>query len=508
MITIDSTKKDPHFLSLEIQKLNVENQELRSEIKLLKEQLDLLKRKLFGKSSEKFIAEPSNVLYFPGFSPEETSIQPEEEIEIPAHKKRKAKSTPINTISYPDNLPVETQIIDLPEEKKMDASTGLPLICIGEDISNKLAFRTGSYFIKKIIVKKYAAAQNPDLGVITASLPDSVIYRCAVEESFLADVIVKKFCDHLPLYRQAEIRTRDEVYVSRQTLSSYVFRIATALKPLYECLVESVKVSKNVFVDETPVDVLAPGTGKTAQGYMMTLVGGESLDPSLRIYRFVSSRSHDDIMELLKDYKGVFHSDKYQAYEKLGKNSNRVWVPCFAHIRRKFEEAKSGDPNFRKEILLDIQRLYAIERDVKDLSPEERMKIRKELAAPIIDALIEKNKKKLFDNILPKSNLSKAIGYLLGLAPFLKNYIQHPFAGIDNNPAERALKLIVIGRKNWLFMGNEEGGEASAILYSFAQTCRALKINPHEYFEDILRRIQDHNFNKLHELLPQNWKKI
>jgi transposase len=495
-------------LEQENQILRLQNQKLEESVKLLSEQLEWMKRKLFGKSSERFVADPADAPYLPGFGPETAIVPTEEEIEVPAHKKRKAKSTPINTITYPDDLPVEIQILDLLEEEKIDQETGLPLVCIGEDVSRKLAFKTSTYFIKQIVRKKYALPQNPDMGIKTVELPDSVIPRCAVDESFLADVIVKKFCDHLPLYRQAEIRTRDEVYVSRQTLSSYLTRIATTLKPLYLCLAEAVKASGNVFVDETPVDVLAPGKGRTDQGYMMVLVGGQSLDPALRIYHFVSSRSHDDIMEILKDYEGFFHSDKYQAYEKLGKNPKRKWGPCFAHIRRKFDEAESGDRKFRQEVLLDIQALYAIEREVKDLSPEERMRIRQEKAAPIIDALIEKNKKMLEGNILPKSKLSKAIGYLLGLSPYLKNYILHPFAGIDNNPAERALKLVVIGRKNWLFMGSEGGGEASAILYSLAQTCRALKINPHEYFEDVLRRIQSHSFSKLDELLPQNWKKL
>ena len=491
-----------------LQDLTLENAALQETVKLLTEQLEWMKRKLFGKSSERFVADPADALYLPGFGPETAIVPVEEEVEVPAHKKRKAKSTPINTITYPDNLPIETQVLDLPEEEKIDKETGEPLICIGEDTSKKLGFKTGSYFIKVIIRKKYALAQNPDFGIKAPELPDSIIPRCAVDESFLADVLVKKFCDHLPLYRQAEIRTRDEVYVSRQTLSSYVLRIATTLKPLYLCLVEAVKASGNVFVDETPVDVLAPGKGKTDQGYMMVLLGGQSLDPALRIYHFISSRSHDEVMGILKDYKGVFHSDKYQAYEKLGKDPDRTWIPCLGHVRRKFEEAESGDRKFRQEVLLDIQALYAIEREVKALSPEERMKIREEKATPIIDSLIEKNKKMLSGNILPKSKLSKAIGYLLGLVPYLKNYTKHPFAGIDNNPAERALKLVVIGRKNWLFMGSEGGGEASAILYSLAQTCRALKINPHEYFEDVLRRIQSHSFSKLDELLPQNWKKL
>ena len=491
-----------------IQALNLENEALKAELKILTEQIHRLKRKLFGRSSEKFVPDSADILYLPGLAPQTTSDTPVQEIEVPGYKKRKAKSTPINTITCPDDLPVETQVIDLPEDKKIDPATGQALVCIGEDISKKLGYKTGSYFIKEIIRKKYAVSSHPELGVQTADLPDTIIPRCAVDESFLADIIVKKFCDHLPLYRQAEIRTRDEIYVSRQTLCSYVTRLAATLKPLYHCLIESVKASGNIFIDETPVEVLAPGKGKTDQGYMMCLVGGKSLDPSLKVYQFISSRKHEEVMSPLKDFKGVFHSDKYQAYEKLGKDPDKTWVPCFAHIRRKFKEAESGDPRLRQEVLLDIQALYAVEKEVKELSSEQRMQIRKEKASPIIDGLLEKTKKALSGNILPRSELSKAIGYLLGLSPYLKNYIRGPFAGIDNNPAERALKLVVIGRKNWLFMGSEGGGEASAIFYSLAQTCRALKINPQEYFEDIFRRIQSHSFNKLQELLPQNWEKL
>ena len=177
--------------------LLLENQELRNQNKLLQEQLDWMKRKLFGKSSEKFVPDSCDVLYLPGLFPEESQNQAEEEVEVPAHKKRKAKSTPINTITYPDDLPVETQVVDLSEEEKTDAATGLSLVCIGEDVSRKLAFKTGSYFVKEIIRKKYVLPQNPDAGIVAADLPDSVIPRCAVDESFLADVVVKKFCDHI-----------------------------------------------------------------------------------------------------------------------------------------------------------------------------------------------------------------------------------------------------------------------------------------------------------------------
>lgn len=494
--------------------LNTENvvllqqmiQELSAQLKQAQEQIAWLKKQLFGKKSERFVGDDSQ-LYFPGLDIEATPVQQEEKVPVPAHEKRKAKSTPINTLSFPDDLPTEEVIIDLPEGEKIDLVTGQPLICIGEDVTVKLGKKAASYFIKKIIRKKYAVPGQPEEGIKAADLPDSIISRCAVDESIMADVLTKKFCDHLPLYRQAEMMLRDHVKVSRQTLASYVKEAGRALKPLYDLLEIKIKESGNIFVDETPVDMLAPGTGKTVQGYMVSVVGGSSLDPPLRIYKFFTSRKHKGFEELFTGYVGIFHSDKYGAYEKEAKNQGKVWAPCWAHVRRKFIEAE-GDPIFQKEILLLIQQLFAIEERVKDFSPEERIVIRKEEAEPLIDLLIEKSKQRLAKGVLPKSKLGGAIGYLLGLTPYLKNYILHPYARLDNNVAERALKLIVIGRKNWLFVGNEGGGESAAVIYSLAQTCRALKINPYDYFDDILRRIQGHPFNKLAELLPHNWKKI
>lgn len=477
-------------------------------IQRLQEQIDWLKKQLFGKKSERFVKDDGQ-LYLPGFEELVPQSLPEEEkVKIPAHEKRKAKSTPINTISYPDDLPVETQVLDLSDEEKIDEKTGAPLVCIGEEISRKLAKKPASYFVKETIRKKYAVVGSPDEGILTPSLPDSIITRCAVDESILADILVKKFCDHLPLYRQVEMMVRDSIKISKQTLSSYVVQTGKALKPLYDLLKQEIKSSGNVFVDETPVDVLAPGTGKTDQGYMVTLVGGQSLNPALRVYEFFTSRKHEGFEKLFQDYIGVFHSDKYGAYEKEAKKDGKVWCPCYAHIRRKYVEAEAGDPKFREEVLLDIQKLFEIEEKGKALAPEERVALRKKESEPIIDDLIRKNKERLAKGLLPKSKLAGAVGYFIRLIPYLKNYIDHPYARLDNNVAERALKLVVIGRKNWLFIGSEGGGEAAAIIYSLAQTCRALQINPYDYFDDILRRIQSHPYNRLQDLLPHNWKKI
>jgi len=299
---------------------------------------------------------------------------------------------------------------------------------------------------------------------------------------------------------------REKISISKQTLSSYVLQAGRALKPIYDLLEKAVMLSGNIFTDETPVSILAPGTGKTNQGYMVSLVGGQSLDPPLRVYKLFQNRKHEGFGKIFEGYTGVFHSDKYGAYEKEAKKEGKVWCPCYAHIRRKYVEAES-DPKFREEVLLDIQKLFEIEERGKAMLPQERVALRNEEAVPIIDSLIQKNQDRLTKLLLPKSKLAGAIGYFISLIPYLKNYINHPFARLDNNVSERALKLVVIGRKNWMFIGSEGGGEAAAIIYSLVQTCRALKINPYEYLEDVLRRIQSHPYNKLSELLPQNWKK-
>ena len=199
-------------------------------------------------------------------------------------QKRKAKNTPLNTIVYPDDLPVEESIIDLSPEDKIDPISGKELVCIGEDVVVRLAKKSSSYFLKKTVIKKYVVPGQSEAGIKTGAVPTRVIPRCAVDESILADVLVKKFCDHLPLYRQEEGYVREQIKISRQTLANYVIHCAEALKPLYDLLEIEVKKTGNIFVDETPVDILAPGTGKTKQGFMTTMVGGQSLNPPLRIY--------------------------------------------------------------------------------------------------------------------------------------------------------------------------------------------------------------------------------
>lgn len=476
---------------------------LQEQIALLQEQIKVLQKMLFGQKSERFI-ESSQEQYLPGLAPDSTEVAQPDPVKVPAHEKRKAKSTPINTISYPEDLPVETVVLDLKEEEKIDPTSGKPLIKIGEEVTKRLAIKPSHFFIKQIVRYKYATAGEADLGIKTPELPDTILNRPACDESFIANVIVKKFCDHLPLNRQSDILTRQKIYVSRQTLSNYVNKVAEALTPLYELMQNSVFASNNIFVDETPIDELAPGKGKTDQGYVVTVVGGLSLNPENRFYIYFPDRKHDNFYKLLSEYKGVLHSDKYGAYEQLAIKKRLTWCPCFSHIRRKFIEAEGPYPNLRTTALDLIQRLFKIEENAAILNELERLSLRESEGGPLIDQLIDLAHTNI-GKVLPKSKMGQAFSYLLGLKPYLKNYLKFPMARMDNNVAERALRPVAVGRKNWLFVGSEAAGQNTAILLTFAQTCRALKINPHEYFVDLLCRYQSHTYKNLEELLPANW---
>ena len=277
-----------------------------------------------------------------------------------------------------------------------------------------------------------------------------------------------------------------------------------ALKPLYETMVRLILEGENIFIDESPVKLQAKGRCDTA--YMWVIVGGNSSNPAYRAYDFRTNRCHDNVLDILKEYQGVLHSDKYAAYQKLAERKVITWCPCWSHIRRKFLDVESGDLLFRDWALRKIRYLFMLERIAWARSPEERLQIRQEKEAPIIDELIQRIKARLTDGkILPKSKFREALGYFCGLVPYLKNYTKHAFARLDNNVAERAVRPLAIGRKNWLFFGSEDGGEAGAILLSLVQTCRGLGINPREYLEDVFRRLMGHSAQKLDELLPDQW---
>src|SRR5689334_12419562 len=258
-----------------IESLEKEIVQLRDENMHLKEQLAWFTKQIFGKKSERIADANQEQLQLNGF---ENINQPRVETQtIPVHERKKRTTTGADTIKLPDDLPIETTVIDIPEEETICKETGVPLQKIGEEVSYKLAHRPGSYFLKKIIRPKYAHPKQEEKGVITALMPDSLLPKCRADESLLADIITRKFADHLPLYRIAEAFARDGIVISRRLLSQWVIAVGMALKPLYRTMKEKILQGDRLHIDESPVDIF--DSPKVSQGYMWVLVGGIGSDP-------------------------------------------------------------------------------------------------------------------------------------------------------------------------------------------------------------------------------------
>jgi transposase len=329
----------------------------------------------------------------------------------------------------------------------------------------------------------------------------------------LAHVLVSKYCDHLPLYRQAEIWQRSDIDLDRGTLCRWVMKCGELLKPLVSIMKKEMLASGYVQADETPVQVLSEkGRMATSQSYMWLYKTGGA-GPYQAIYDYSPSRSGSVPKAFLGDFKGHLQSDAYGGYKRLAKESGGrvISVGCWAHARRKFAEiAKiSSKAVVAQEALEKIGSLYGIEQNAKakNLTPDQILTLRQEKSAPLLQDL----KTWLAENLRktpPKGMLGKAIQYSLGNWRELTAYLQDGRLDIDNNGAERCIKPFVIGRKNWLFKGNERGAHASATIYSLLETAKSHGVNPFCYMRDILQKLAKKDLSKkdLKKLLPNHWK--
>lgn len=510
--TTDSIFAKNLVLEKQLAESLAKNDSFEKKIQYLEEQLAWFKNQLFGKRSERIVTADASQLYLDGLSPPSSNASAEEAPAQPTQPpipktRRKRVATGADAVSFSDDVPTERIYLDVKEEDKTCPLTNKPLVQIGEEVTSKLAHKPGSFYVKQYVRPKYAYPKEADQGILVAELPDSLLPKCQVDESFLAELCVRKYSDHLPCYRLCEIFARDGLGISRQQLSKWIIGVGTALSPLYDLMHKKCKEGDISYLDESPVDLLGKKKGKAHQAYMWLWVGGLGNGPQYSVYHFRTSRQHKHAAELLAGYLGYVHSDKYEAYEILASQKKFTWCPCWAHVRRYFFEAEGGK-EMRDWFLRKIRYLFMLERVAWARSPEERLRIRQEKEAPIIDEMIAVAEKRIGSGKdLPKSKMRKALGYFIGLKPYLKNYTEHPYARLDNNPAERAVRPLAIGRKNWLFLGSEEGGKAAAVILSLIQTCRSMKINPREYLEDVMRRFNGHPYNRLEELLPDQWAK-
>jgi len=419
---------------------------------------------------------------------------------------RKRKRTPHGRLPIPDHLEREEIILDVDPKEKICPVTGEEMILIGYEISEKLEYRPDRLFVKVYKRPKYVSPKrnNGITGVVTAPMPDLPIGKCKADAGLLAYVVVSKFCDHLPLYRQEAIFEREGLRIPRTTQDGWILGLAEPLLPLYEELKQAVLTSEILFTDDTPVRLIEKGLGKTRKARMWVYIrGGQG--PPLVVYDFTQDRRKKRPLEFLGDYQGYIHADAYSGYDELFKRDGVIEVGCWAHSRRRFVEAMSSRPKEASEIVSKISKLYKIEKEVIDLSPEERLLCRQRESLSILDGLFSRFEE-LLEETTPAEPLTKAINYALNQREALQQYTKDGRLNIDNNTAENAIRPLAIGRKNWLFAGSVKGGNSAALFLSLIESCRKNSINPWEYLTDIFRRIMSHPVRRLRELLPDQWK--
>ncbi len=460
----------------------------------LKHQLAGLQRQKFGASSEainqlELVLEGEEIAAA-------ADVAPDEEPTAPPTPKLRPKRKPL-----PDHLPRDEQVISPAEAC---AECGGKLKRIGEDVTEELEYVPGRFRVNRIVRPKLSCACCETIH--QAPMPSRPIERGRPGPGLLAHVLVSKYADHLPLYRQSQIYAREKVELSRSTLADWVGTSAALLEPLAEAIGKHVKAGDAIFADDTTVAIQA--TGKTKTGRVWVYARDErpwndGAKPAAW-YRFTPDRKGKWPTQHLDDFEGWMHADGYAGYNEL--YQGRVAeVACMAHIRRKFFDVhKAQGSAIAEQALQRIARLYEIEKEVRGKTPKQRKDIRQAKAKPIFDGL-ETWLLGQQARISGKSPLAGAVRYAITRMKRLRPYLEHGILEIDNNTAERAMRPIAIGRKNYLFMGSNKGGNAAAIVYTLIETAKLNGVDPQAWLTHVLARIADHKINKIDELLPWNY---
>lgn len=486
------------------EKLEKEKLQLEQENALLREMLRLERQRRFGSSTEQVNPDQPELFEQEKEELEETAV---EHIEYDRHKGKKKNLN--GRVEIPDSLERREIILDLPEDQKICPVTGEPMIKIGEEITEQLAVEPPKFYVKRYIRPKYASPdrrKGAKVGIRTAALPDSPIDRCKADVSLLANIIVGKYADHIPLYRQEQIFQRYGIKISSSTACDWVNNCAEALTPLYKELRRQILAHDYLQVDETPIDLLRKNQQKRESRLWAVRTGS---GPPGVFFHFTESREYKHAKSLLAPFSGSLQTDAYTAYLKVGERKDITLLPCLAHIRRKYMDAlKAGDKKTEAFLTL-INILYRIEHRIAELpdtvSEVEKLTLRQKRANRVIDRLYRKIDEM---NVLPQSLLGKAITYTRNRKTIIRNYLSELRFHPDNNLCEQIVRPVTMGRRNYLFVGSERGGDTAAIFMSFIATCKLNDINPFEYLSDILAKINSHPHKKLAELLPQNWERL
>ena len=415
--------------------------------------------------------------------------------------KGKPKRRPI-----PDHIP--RQHIELTTGDDACSECGGKLRRLGEDVTEELEYVPGRFIVNRIVRPRFACSGCDHFT--QAQLPSRPIERGRPGPGLLAHVLVSKYADHLPLYRQSQIFERDGLELDRSTLADWVGKSTALLEPLANAIGRHVQAGKAIFADDTPVKMLAPGTGKTQTARLWVYGRDErpwgSNIPPAAWYQFSPDRSGQHPKDHLKTFHGWMHADGYAGFEHIYRAGDIREVACMAHIRRKFVDVhKAQGSAIAEEAIRRIAQLYAIEKEARGSPPDWRTAIRHAKAKPVFDDL-EIWLDAQVPKISGKSPLAGAIRYALTHMKRLKPYLKHGFLELDNNTAERAMRPIALGRKNYLFVGSQGGGKAAAIAYTLIETAKLNGIDPQGWLADTLARIPDYKITRVDDLLPWNHK--
>lgn len=482
------------------------------EIKHLKALIAQMRRKQYGASSEK-LSRLTDQLELKLEDLEETQAEREAVAEDKARLagRTRAPRKPGARKAPPAHLPRE--IVVLEPETACDCCEPGKRVKIGEDVSEVLEKVPVEHKVIRYVRPKYACRGCDK--IVQAPAPDLVVSKGMAGPGLIADIAISKYCDGVPLYRQSAMLARLGIEVSRSAMAEWMGALAWWTKPIYDLIKMEVMRAPVLHTDDTPVRVLAPGSGTTVTGRLWVYLVDEEpwrgLRPRAAFYRYSPDRKGERPAEDLAGFSGYLQADAYAPYENLsapkdGVPSKIIHVACMAHARRYFFEAfeKTQSP-IAAEALRRIQDLYAIEREITGKPAHERLAVRQARAAPILGAFRTWMEEKR-QRISAKTDTTKALAYALDRWDALSRYATDGRLAIDNNPAERSLRTIAISRKNFLFLGSDEGGRRAAIIYTLAQSAKLNGLNPHAYLAGILDVLaRGHSNSRLADLTPWAW---
>jgi transposase len=486
------------------------NRKLQSRVEELTAQIKWFQKQLFGQKSERRVNEPAKEQLFLG-EQFQKEIAEEETQTVKEHERKKRKTR--SSDGDDQKLFFDEEVVPVKEIKVANPETeGLKedeYEVIGQKTSYRLAQRPGVYVILKYVrdVIKKKGDTKDDQKISCPAVPDSVFEKSHADVSFLGGMLIDKFQYHLPLHRQYLRLQAAGIQVSRVWLTQLVHRCGNLLEPIFDALVESIRAKRIKLIDETPVKVGGKKKGKMRTAYFWPVMGEQEI-----AFLYFNSREHHHVFEALgvkpKD-SSVIVSDGYAAYKEYANATGIMNAQCWTHARREFVKAEEIEPERAKEALDLIRPLYSIEKDIKKqcLTGEAKRLYRLEHSKPVVDKFFTWVKKQLKDDtLLPTNRLTKALNYAHKRKDALELFLTDPEIPMSTDELERALRVIPMGRKNWLFCWTEVGAKYVGIFQSLIVTCKMNGIDPYTYLVDVLQRVADHPRADVHQLTPGEWK--